>query len=144
MKTTILLTGPMQGSPQFYEKMGSFLLEHHPFRWRSESLQYSWVFEICLPDTDEPLAYIWLNYAQVEPELILEFHACIPEKYQRRLWSKTMIYTIADTIVEESTCMRYIAQCHNDGLRKLWRFMGWEVGHLMATYTVPDKEIGDG
>jgi len=40
--------------------------------------------------------------------------------------------------------MRYMAQCHTPTLKKLWRFMGWKVGHIFATYTVPEKEPEDG
>lgn len=125
--------------------METFLEKYHPYTWTADFLQYSWVYEVCRADGDEELlAYFWLTYAQVEPEQILEFHACIVPEYRKKIWTRTMIHNIADSIVEDTGCMKYIAQCNTPALRKLWRFMGWEVGHIFAKYTVPPKETDDG
>ncbi len=142
MKTKVFLTAPTSGSEQYYEEMETFLKEYHPFNWTFDILRYCWIFEVRHEDTDELCGYYWLSYAQVVPEHILEFHACFAPKFQKRVWTKKLILTVADNIVEESGCMKYMAQCHTDNLRKLWHFMGWEVGHLFATYTVPEKPDG--
>ena len=140
MKTKVFLTAPTAGSDQYYEEMQAFLQGYHPFKWTYELLQLSWVFELRAEDTDILVGYFWCSCAQYEPEQILEFHACIRPMYHRRLWTRDLIQMVADNIVEESGCMRYIAQCHTDNLRKLWHFMGWKVGHLFATYTVPPRD----
>jgi len=140
MQTTIHRTGPMGASREYYEGIAKFLATHHPYTWTADFLEYCWIYEIRRAGTDEVVAYFWLSYAQVEPEMILEFHACIVPEYRRKVWTRNMIYGIADNIVEESTCMKYMAQCDTPTLKKLWRFMGWKVGHIFATYTVPEKD----
>ena len=137
MKTTVFLTGPKEGSPKCYEEIASFLKEYHPFNWTRERIEYCWIYEVRHEETDVLCGYFWLSYAQIEPLPILEFHACFAPEYQKRIWSRNLIHKVADNIVEESGVMDYMAQCHTDNLRKLWTFMGWEIGHLFATYTVP-------
>ncbi len=140
MKTTVYLTAPTAGSEQYYEEISTFQKEYHPFPWTLELLKLSWIFEVRHAETDDLCGYFWLSYVQVEPEHILEFHACFKPEYQKRVWTRNLIVTVATNIVEESGCEKYIAQCHNENLRRLWRFMGWKVGHLYATHTVPPKE----
>lgn len=139
MKTRVFLTAPGAGSQQYYEEMESFLRAFHPFGWTSDHVKLCWVFEVRREADDWLCGYVWLNYVAPEPEPVMEVHGCIAPWAQKQVWSRTLLHTIADNIVEETGVERYIAQCPTNNLKKFWRLLGWEIGHLFATYRVPPQ-----